>query len=89
MMRWVLVGYGVVSVVAFLVYGFDKRRARNGGRRVRERTLHMVELCGGWPGAFAAQRVFRHKTRQRRFQLLFWAIVLLHVALWAWWLRRR
>jgi uncharacterized membrane protein YsdA (DUF1294 family) len=89
MMRWVLVGYGVVSVVAFLVYGFDKRRARKGGRRVPERTLHLVELCGGWPGAFAAQRVFRHKTRKRSFQLLFWAIVLLHVAFWIWWLRGR
>jgi uncharacterized membrane protein YsdA (DUF1294 family) len=33
--------------------------------------------------------VFRHKTRKRSFQLLFWAIVLLHVAFWIWWLRGR
>lgn len=84
----VLVGYAVASVVAFLAYGLDKRRARNGGRRVPERTLHVVELCGGWPGAFAAQRFFRHKTRQRSYQLVFWAIVLAHAAFWVWWLRR-
>ncbi len=33
---------GLISSVAFLAYGFDKRRARNGGRRVPEKTLHLM-----------------------------------------------
>ena len=48
---WVVGGYALVSIVTFVVYGFDKRRAVHGGRRVPERTLHGLELLGGWPGA--------------------------------------
>ena len=76
--------YGAVSLIAFVAYGHDKRRARRGGRRVPEATLHTTELLGGWPGAFAAQRLFRHKTRKRPFQFVFWTIVALHAAGWAW-----
>ncbi len=38
----------------------------------------MLELIGGWPGAFLAQRVFRHKISKRSYQVEFWIIVLLH-----------
>lgn len=41
-----------VSVVSFIAYGFDKRRAVKGGRRVPEQTLHVLALLGGWPGSF-------------------------------------
>jgi len=41
---------------------------------------------GGWPGALLAQQLFRHKTRKLSYQLLFWAIVLLHQVFWAAWL---
>ena len=68
----------VLSVTTFLVYRSDKRRAENREARVPEMTLHLLSLLGGWPGAFLAQRVFRHKTAKASFQLIFWAIVLLH-----------
>ena len=32
----------VLSLAAFVVYGFDKRRARKDGRRVPEKTLHLL-----------------------------------------------
>jgi len=41
----------VMSLVSFCAYGWDKRRARNGGRRVSERTLQILAFFGGWPGA--------------------------------------
>ena len=47
-------------------------------------TLHGLEAAGGWPGALVAQRVFRHKTRKRSFQIIFWLIVLAHLAFWGW-----
>lgn len=71
----------VMSIVIFVIYGFDKQRAGIGGRRVPERTLHSLAFLGGWPGAFLAQRRFRHKTRKVSFLLAFWAVVVLHVAL--------
>ncbi len=80
----------VMSLVAFFVYGFDKRRARNDGRRMPEKTLHLLALLGGWPGALAGQKVFRHKTQKLSFLVVFWAIVLLHLAalagaVYIWW----
>lgn len=70
--------YAVASVVAWSLYASDKRRAREGRWRVKETTLHLVEMLGGWPGAFLAQRKFRHKTVKRSFQSGFWFAVVLH-----------
>jgi uncharacterized membrane protein YsdA (DUF1294 family) len=61
------------------VYATDKAQAGLAGRRVSERTLHLLALAGGWPGALVAQRYFRHKTRKVRFQVVFWLIVTGHV----------
>jgi uncharacterized membrane protein YsdA (DUF1294 family) len=77
-----LVAYGVVSVIAFLLYWRDKRQAREDGWRTPENILHAVELAGGWPGALIAQQVFRHKTRKVSYQVAFWLIVLLHEVFW-------
>jgi len=88
-MIWILYIYLGVSALTFLVYGFDKRRAVRGGSRVPEKTLHVLELCGGWPGAFLAQKAFRHKTQKRSFRIVYWAIVALHLAAWGGWLYLR
>ena len=84
---WVAGGYAFVSIVTFVVYGLDKRRAVNSGRRVPERTLHGLELLGGWPGALIAQAVFRHKRRKLSYMLVFLGIVGLHVGFWIAWYR--
>lgn len=74
--------YAVMSLVTFVEYGLDKRAARLGRWRIPERRLHALSLMFGWPGAFIAQRAFRHKTSDRRFRLIFWLTVALHGALW-------
>lgn len=66
------------SILALILYRTDKRRAGMGERRIPESTLHFVEFLGGWPGAFLAQRLFRHKTIKVSYQLVFWLIVALH-----------
>lgn len=71
---WVL----LVSTGTFGLYAWDKRRAQQGGQREPENRLHLLELIGGWPGAFLAQRLVRHKNAKPSFQLIFWLIVLLH-----------
>jgi len=75
--------YLLASAVAFALYGLDKHRATRGGRRVPERTLHLVEWFGGWPGAFAASAAFRHKTKKRGFRVVRALIVVVHLAAWA------
>ncbi len=77
-----LAAYGIVSLLAFFLYWGDKRKARTDRWRTPENVLHAVEFAGGWPGALLAQQVFRHKTRKVSFQILFWAIVLLHQVFW-------
>ncbi len=85
-MRWILLAYAVTSVITFLAYGLDKRAAVRGRGRTPEATLHLLELLGGFPGALAAQHVFLHKRAKRRYQVVFWLIVVLHAAGWAAWL---
>jgi uncharacterized membrane protein YsdA (DUF1294 family) len=81
----VVIAYALMSVVAFAVYGIDKQRAVRRDWRIREATLQLVALFGGWPGAWLAQRVFHHKTSKSSFMIVFWAIVALHVCAWVWW----
>lgn len=80
----VAVGYGAMSVVSFLLYRQDKRAAQAGDRRIPERTLHLADLLGSWPGGLLAQGRFRHKTRKAGFQLVFWVTVALHCVALAW-----
>ncbi|MDP9505283.1 DUF1294 domain-containing protein [Pseudomonas protegens] len=77
-----LVAYGAVSLLTFLLYWHDKRRARAEGQRTPEKVLHALELAGGWPGALLAQQLLRHKTRKVSYQTLFWLIVALHQVYW-------
>ena len=70
-----------MSLVTFAAYGIDKRRAKSGGRRISEARLHWLALLGGWPGAFAGQQFFRHKTQKLAFRFIFWSSVALHLAL--------
>ncbi|TQK69226.1 MULTISPECIES: DUF1294 domain-containing protein [unclassified Nocardioides] len=72
--------YGVLSLVALVLYRADKRAAQDGEWRTRESTLHLVALLGGWPGALAGRRLFRHKTRKQPFVTVLWLTVVTNVA---------
>ena len=80
------------SVVAFVAYGMDKRRAARNKPRISERTLHLMSVVGGWPGAHLARGVFRHKTQKMSFRIVFWIIVVAHLSiivygvLFGWWI---
>lgn len=68
----------VVSLLAWLNYRSDKNAAEAGAWRVSETMLHTLELFGGWPGAFLAQRRYHHKTRKASYQAIFQSIVFLY-----------
>jgi uncharacterized membrane protein YsdA (DUF1294 family) len=63
-----------LNLATLLAYGYDKLLARSGMQRVPELALHLLSVCGGTVGAFAGQILFRHKTRDARFRLIFFAI---------------
>lgn len=58
-----------VNALVFALYGVDKRRAKRGAWRIPERTLLAGTWLLGGVGAFAAMRVFRHKTKHIAFQV--------------------
>lgn len=76
-----------MSAATYLAYAADKSAARNGRRRTPERTLHLLALAGGWPGALLAQRVHRHKTKKTSFLTMFWLTVALNCAALGWFIR--
>ena len=74
-----LVIYGLgISTITYFVYAWDKNRAQKKGQREPEQELHLLELLGGWPGAFIAQRSLRHKCSKLSYQIVFWLIVATH-----------
>ncbi len=75
LLGWVLLS----SLIAFVAHGRDKRAARLGRRRTPERTLHLLELIGGWPGALLAMMIFHHKTRKASYFLVTALIVLVWI----------
>ena len=76
-----LYAYGIMSLLTFIVYAWDKTAAKRDVRRVPEKYLHLLALFCGWPGAVLAQRLIRHKSSKRRFQLIFWLSVVLNCCL--------
>lgn len=70
----------VSSIVTFVLYRIDKRLASRGGpKRIRESTLLIWCLVGGWPGGWIASRIYRHKTRKIRFRIKFIATIVIHL----------
>lgn len=76
--------YAVMSLLTFIAYATDKSSAQNGRWRTSERTLHLFALIGGWPGAFFAQSILRHKSSKREFKSIFWVTVLVNIGTVFW-----
>jgi uncharacterized membrane protein YsdA (DUF1294 family) len=70
-----------ISLTTLIMYGYDKRQAVRQKWRVRESVLHLLAAAGGTPGAIVGQLLFRHKTRDTRFRIVFLLTVVLQVVL--------
>lgn len=76
MLKYLLAAYAVMSVLAFLAYGFDKRKAKKKRWRTPEAVLLCFGFFGGAVGALIGMNLFRHKTRH----WYFWAVNFLGLA---------
>lgn len=74
----------LMSLLTFLIYARDKSKAQNDGWRTSERTLHILGLIGGWPGAAFAQQWLRHKSHKLAFRRVFWFTTILNLAALIW-----
>ena len=75
----------VLSALSFLVYAWDKRKAKQSVykkvNRTPERTLQLIALFGGWPGALIAQQLLRHKSQKKRFIIVLWLCILINICI--------
>ena len=53
----------LLSIITFIAYGADKRKAKKGKYRTKEKTLLTLSFLGGAFGGYPAMLVFRHKTK--------------------------
>jgi len=56
-----------INLIAFLIYGIDKKRAIKGRWRISETTLLALSLFGGGIGSMLSMNIFRHKTKKPKF----------------------
>ena len=84
MMKWALLWVLALSLADFALMGVDKRRAKRGAWRVKERTFFLLALLGGSPGALLGMWAFRHKTRHWYFKFGLPALLLAQIALGLW-----
>lgn len=71
----------VINVVAFIMYGIDKYKAKAGKWRISEATLLLIAVVGGSIGAWIGMKVWHHKTMHKKFKYGVPIILLLQVAL--------
>ncbi len=67
MEKYILAYLCAVNLLAFALYGIDKRKAIKHRYRISERTLLGAAAVGGSVGALLGMYLFRHKTKHFRF----------------------
>ncbi len=81
MTKIILIYLALVNIVAFVMYGIDKYKAKKAKWRIPEATLLMVAAIGGSIGAWAGMQVWHHKTLHKKFRFGVPAILILQIAL--------
>ena len=75
--KYIAIYLAAISAVTIYAYWSDKKKAEKESRRIKESTLHLLELVGGWFAAFFSQRIFRHKISKKKYQVRFWIIAVI------------
>lgn len=73
----------LLSIITFITYGLDKRKAINKQYRTKEKTLLLLSFFGGAFGGYPAMLIFRHKTKGEHwyFTATNWFGIAIHTAL--------
>ncbi len=58
----------IINLLAFILMGIDKAKAKANRWRIPEATLTGLAVLGGSIGAMAGMYLFRHKTRKPKFR---------------------
>ncbi len=70
-----------LSLITFLLLGYDKSQAVRHGWRVPERVLLALGAFGGAIGGLVGMKAFHHKTRKNYFWIIYGLAALLQITL--------
>lgn len=76
---WYIVA--AMNVIAFILMGTDKIKAKLDKRRIPEKVLFLLAVLGGGLGGTVGMLSFRHKTKHWYFAVGFPALAILQIAL--------
>ena len=79
--KWILGWLVIASVANFLLFGYDKLRAKASDGRIPESQMVWIGALGGWIGGLAAMILFRHKTAKLSFKLKYTAALFIQLGL--------
>jgi len=71
----------LITLLTFLAFGWDKRLAKNGKRRLAESVLLILTFVGGTFGALFGITFFRHKSSKKTFILKLVLVVAVQFAI--------
>lgn len=70
-MKTIVVSYLItINLIAFILYGVDKKRAIRNEYRISERVLLWMARIGGGIGCWLGIKLFRHKTKHTKFRIV-------------------
>ncbi len=76
----------IINIITFILYGIDKFNAVRGIWRIREIVLLTFSFMGGSLGGFLAMKIFRHKTKNRKFSFGIPIMLLIHLVILISWI---
>jgi uncharacterized membrane protein YsdA (DUF1294 family) len=83
-MRVILSVILIVNVLAFLLYGIDKWKAKRSRWRIPESALLGMAAVGGSVGAWLGMHVWHHKTQHKKFRYGVPAILVAQIVMLVW-----
>ena len=76
---WIVSYLLSVNIITMFLYWYDKHAATHKKLRTPEIVLHFFAFIGGTPMAWISQRLFKHKSIKKSFQIAFWCVFLLQI----------
>ncbi len=76
----IIIILAIINIIAFVMYGIDKLKAKMGAWRIPEATLLGIAFIFGALGAYLGMKVFRHKTKHKQFYIGVPLMLILQIA---------
>lgn len=71
----------ILNIFACCLMGIDKLKAKKDWYRISEKTLILSAIPFSSFGFFLGMKIFRHKTKKFKFQLIAYLFMIIHVSI--------